>query len=100
MIAPAEQTMPNVSAITCVFLDISRVLLTDGWDHHARKRAAMKFTLGVAQMEERHHLIAVSILRAHLPQQLEGKPVEHKQYINKYGDDMPEIRHWKWGSPP
>ena len=32
-------------AITCVFLDIGGVLLTNGWDHHARKRAATNFEL-------------------------------------------------------
>ena len=42
--------------ITTLFLDIGGVLLTDGWDHHARKRAAMKFKLNLAEMEERHHL--------------------------------------------
>ena len=42
--------------ITTLFLDIGGVLLTDGWDHHARKRAAMKFKLDLAEMEERHHL--------------------------------------------
>ena len=32
--------MRNATAITCLFLDIGGVLLTNGWDHHARKRAA------------------------------------------------------------
>lgn len=31
-----------------------------------------------------------------LKQQLKKKLVEHKQYINKNGQDMPEIRNWKW----
>ena len=25
-----------------------------------------------------------------------GKRIEHKEYIRKYGDDMPEVRDWKW----
>jgi xylulose-5-phosphate/fructose-6-phosphate phosphoketolase len=25
--------------------------------------------------------------------------LEHKQYIDKYGEDMPEIRNWKWTNP-
>ena len=44
------------TAITCLFLDIGGVLLTDGWDHHARKRAAARFGLDWAEMEDRHHL--------------------------------------------
>ena len=42
--------------IKTLFLDIGGVLLTDGWDHNARKRAAMKFKLDLTEMEERHHL--------------------------------------------
>jgi putative hydrolase of the HAD superfamily len=48
--------MKKPTAITCMFLDIGGVLLTDGWDHHARKRAAKTFKLELAEMEDRHHL--------------------------------------------
>jgi len=47
---------PNQS-ITCVFLDIGGVLLTNGWDHLARRRAAKHFNLKWAEMEDRHNLI-------------------------------------------
>jgi xylulose-5-phosphate/fructose-6-phosphate phosphoketolase len=33
---------------------------------------------------------------AHFKQLLRNKLVEHKQYICEHGDDMPEIRDWKW----
>ena len=42
--------------ITTLFLDIGAVLLTNGWDHHARKRAANHFKLDWTQMQERHAL--------------------------------------------
>jgi putative hydrolase of the HAD superfamily len=42
--------------ITTLFLDIGGVLLTDGWDHHARKRAATNFKLEWAEMESRHRI--------------------------------------------
>lgn len=42
--------------ITTLFLDIGGVLLTDGWDHHARMRAAKKFKLKWTEMEDRHQL--------------------------------------------
>ncbi len=29
-------------------------------------------------------------------QRLHAKLIEHKQYIERVGDDMPEIRDWKW----
>ena len=48
--------MKKATAITCVFLDIGGVLLTNGWDHHARERAATTFKLELAEMEDRHHL--------------------------------------------
>jgi putative hydrolase of the HAD superfamily len=42
--------------ITTVFLDIGGVLLTNGWDHIARQRAANRFHLEYEEMNERHHL--------------------------------------------
>jgi putative hydrolase of the HAD superfamily len=48
--------MKRSTEITTLFLDIGGVLLTDGWDHHARKRAATHFKLEWAEMEDRHHL--------------------------------------------
>jgi putative hydrolase of the HAD superfamily len=48
--------MKSARPITTLFLDIGGVLLTNGWDHHARKRAATNFRLELAEMEDRHHL--------------------------------------------
>ena len=31
-----------------------------------------------------------------MKQTLRNKLIEHKLYIAQYGDDMPEIRDWKW----
>jgi phosphoketolase len=31
----------------------------------------------------------------YLKQQLQDKLIEHKQYISKYGRDLPEIRNWR-----
>jgi putative hydrolase of the HAD superfamily len=42
--------------ITTLFLDIGGVLLTNGWDHQARKRAAKNFKIEWAEMEDRHNL--------------------------------------------
>ena len=48
--------MMTAKAIDCLFLDIGGVLLSNGWDHQARKRVAMQLGLDLAEMEERHHL--------------------------------------------
>ena len=46
--------LKKVMPIQCLFLDIGEVLLTNGWDHHARRRAAKRFGLAWAEMEDRH----------------------------------------------
>ncbi len=48
--------MKRAIPITTLFLDIGGVLLTDGWDHRARKRAATNFKLEWAEIEARHNL--------------------------------------------
>jgi len=44
------------ATIRTLFLDIGGVILSNGWDHHARHRAADHFGLDRDQLDERHHL--------------------------------------------
>ena len=48
--------MKSAAKITCAFVDIGGVLLTNGWDHHARRRASTYFNLAWAPMESRHRM--------------------------------------------
>ena len=49
--------MKKATDITCLFLDIGGVLLTDGWNEDARKRAAANFDLEFSAVENRHRLV-------------------------------------------
>jgi len=35
----------------------------------------------------------------YLKERLREKLLEHKQYIDRNGQDLPEIRNWQWGTP-
>ncbi len=48
--------MKTTDSITCLFLDLGGVLLTNGWDHLVRRRAARQFKLNWSEMEEQHRL--------------------------------------------
>ncbi|MEK6592465.1 MAG: phosphoketolase family protein [Pseudomonadota bacterium] len=64
------------------------------------------FDMTVLNDLDRFHLVMDAVDR--LPQtadkgiclkrQLKDKLVEHKQYIDKHGEDLPEILNWKWGT--
>lgn len=62
------------------------------------------FDMVVMNDLDRFHLVMDVIERvpklerigAHVKQAMRNRLIEHKQYIARYGDDMPEIRDWKW----
>ena len=63
------------------------------------------FDMVVLNDLDRFHLVADVIDRvpglgtraAYVKQALRDKLIDHKAYIRKYGQDMPEIRNWQWG---
>lgn len=52
--------MQHKNKITTLFLDIGGVLLSNGWGHEFRLRAAEHFHLDPDEMEERHSLMFVT----------------------------------------
>jgi xylulose-5-phosphate/fructose-6-phosphate phosphoketolase len=34
---------------------------------------------------------------AYAKQALRNKLIDHREYVSRYGDDMPEIKNWTWG---
>ena len=62
------------------------------------------FDMVVRNDLDRYHLVADVIDRvpglgyraAHVRQYLRDKLVEHNCYITEHGEDMPEVRNWKW----
>jgi xylulose-5-phosphate/fructose-6-phosphate phosphoketolase len=62
------------------------------------------FDMTVLNGLDRYHLVIDAIDRlpqtgsrgVYLKQQLQDKLVEHTHYIDKYGEDMPEIKNWRW----
>jgi xylulose-5-phosphate/fructose-6-phosphate phosphoketolase len=38
----------------------------------------------------------VTAIGAHVLQKMRDKLIDHKEFIVEHGEDMPEIRDWKW----
>src|SRR4029078_6843915 len=63
------------------------------------------FDMTVLNELDRFHLVIDVLERvphakaqaANLIQAMHEKLIEHRRYVTTYGDDMPEIRDWKWG---
>ena len=64
------------------------------------------FDMVVKNDLDRFHLVQDVIDRvpklgsraAHVRQKMADRLVEHRRYIAKHGDDMPEVRDWRWGT--
>jgi xylulose-5-phosphate/fructose-6-phosphate phosphoketolase len=62
------------------------------------------FDMAVMNDLDRFHLVTDVVDRlphiggrsAYVKQAMRDKLIEHKEYIVKYGEDMPEIREWRW----
>jgi xylulose-5-phosphate/fructose-6-phosphate phosphoketolase len=63
------------------------------------------FDMVVLNDMDRFHLVedvidrvpGLGVRAAYAKQAIRDKLIEHKQYIAKHGEDMPEIRDWRWG---
>jgi xylulose-5-phosphate/fructose-6-phosphate phosphoketolase len=65
------------------------------------------FDMTVKNHLDRFHLFADALDRlpqigpraAYVQQRIRNQLIDHQEYITEYGQDLPEIRNWKWPQP-
>ena len=76
--------------------------LVDGYKEEGS--TTTPFDMAVMNDLDRFHLVSDVIDRvlkfrsvaAYAKQEMRDKLISHKEYIQKHGENMPEIRDWKW----
>jgi xylulose-5-phosphate/fructose-6-phosphate phosphoketolase len=66
------------------------------------------FDMVVLNDLDRFHLVTdvidrvpgLAVRAAYVKQAMRDKRVEHRQYIERYGEDLPEVREWTWNEAP
>ena len=104
--------MPTLETLAAVDLLLIHRLTYRRTNHHNLHVRGYKeegttttpFDMVVLNDLDRFHMVADVIDRvpalgpraAYAQQAIRDKLIEHKQYIARYGEDMPEIRNWRW----
>jgi len=65
------------------------------------------FDMTVLNERDRFHIAGsvvdrvprIARIGSHFKQMLRDKLVEHRDYVREHGDDMPEVKAWRWGKP-